>query len=117
MADNKPIYETCDDCGHIFDPSDSRAFLKPEEKKYAHLENSCPACQQMQSGATAWAIWNDCQGIFTCSIFHSKKEAEKILGKDFTRDQEKVVPVRVLVEPEDNWWMRDMHEKEAEKYR
>lgn len=68
------------------------------------------------TGAEAWAVWNDCQGVFTCSVTHSKKEAEAILEKMKAEDC-RVVPVRVIVEPEVNHWYREAAEREQERLR
>lgn len=68
------------------------------------------------TGAEAWAVWNDCQGVFSCSVTHSKKEAEAILEKMKAADC-RVVPVRVIVEPEVNHWYREAAEREQERLR
>lgn len=109
----------CGDCGNWFDTRDARAFVpnwKPGNiEDFKDLESSCPACQQMSDAATAWALWNGCQGVFSCSVFNSRKEA--LDAKGDCEVFEKVVPVRVVVEYEWRWLDRDHCEAEAEKCR
>lgn len=105
---------TCGDCEHLFDTRDDRAFVlnDADKKKYPELHSVCPACNQVSDASKAWAVWNDCQGIFTNAVFNSRAEAMACLAETFTVDQESVVPVRVLVEPEENWWHRAFEERE-----
>lgn len=65
-------------------------------------------------GREAWAVMNDCQDIFACSIRNSKSETEAIAGN---YPEGVVVPVRCYVEPEARHGFRDWSEAEAAKYR
>jgi len=107
--------ETCGRCGHAFDRDDRRGFVPTHRRLYPELTPVCPACHQMSDAAEAWAVWNGCQGIFTCSIFHRRREAEDCLRATFSSASERVVPVRVLIEPEDDWWLREEREREADR--
>ncbi len=101
---------TCDECGHLFDPSDTRAFAYPDAGP------RCAYCWAMTiTGAEAWAVWNNCEGIFTCSVTHTKEEAEAILKRSGCGPDEKVVPVRVLLELEQHRWRREAEERDAAK--
>lgn len=106
---------TCSECGHFFDPADRRGYVPGPEMK--HLEPTCPACWLLRhGGAPAWAVWNNCQGVFACSVFHWKREAEERRQKDFG-GRHNVVPVRVIAEPEGHWWSREAQEREYERMR
>jgi hypothetical protein len=56
----------------------------------------------------AWAIWNNCQGVFTCSVRHRRSECVEIL-KDYP--QGKIVPVTIIVDPPEEWWRRHAYEQ------
>jgi hypothetical protein len=56
-------------------------------------------------GCRAWAWWNACQGIFACSVSWSRKGATK-LADTYAPTGAILVPVRIFVEPEDEWQMR-----------
>ena len=109
----------CGDCGNWFDRRDKRAFVnnwKPgDREEFKDLGQSCPACQQMSAAARAWALWNGCQGVFSCSVFNSRKEAFDAKGD--CEAFEKIVPVRIVVERKDQWFYRDCEEREWEKLR
>jgi hypothetical protein len=60
-------------------------------------------------GYEAWACWNSCQGVFTDQVFHSKADAEAELRK--WEGYDKVVPVRIHIEPESEWEFRDWKER------
>ncbi|MBS9476224.1 hypothetical protein [Ancylobacter radicis] len=63
--------------------------------------------------ANAWAIWNDCNGIFTTEIYDTKAAADAECAKDFwLRAGCRVVPVKVTAEPEDKWHFRDWQERD-----
>ena len=57
----------------------------------------------------AWAIWNGCQGVFTCSVRHRRSECEEIMGE---YDGCKIVPVTVVVDEPSGWWRRHVAEDE-----
>ena len=97
-------FENCDTCGNLYDVNDPRAFTED------HILQ-CPLCKdQFLRGATAWAIWNDCQGVFACSVFHSKSEADAALQEKSWGDA-KVVPVRIYKEREDQTFFREAEER------
>lgn len=103
---------TCGDCGHFFDPADERCFRSDHafyrDPRYRGLGSICPACNQMKDGATAWAVHNDCNGVFT-SMLHATKADADAQAKPLECG---VVPVRVLIEPEDNWDRRDWDDRQ-----
>ena len=71
-----------------------RNFLKAATDKAPEISN-----EQYLRGTPAWAVWNDCQGVFACSVFHSKSEADASLQSRYW-DGAKVVPVRIYTEHE-----------------
>ena len=59
----------------------------------------------------AWAVWNDCNGIF--EVCNRRADAEALLDKEpYQRGRETVVPVVVTVETEDRHWYRERYEDE-----
>lgn len=96
---------TCGECGYFFDPADKRAFLSDDpfyrDPRYRGLGSICSACEQMRRGDKFWAVTNDCNGIF--EVFCGKAAADEAAP---TFPDGKVIPVRVLVEPKDDWWKR-----------
>ena len=91
----------CDHCGHFFDKKDERCCLPGDGDQWGPC---CPACTLMRlHGSEAWAVWNSCNGPFTHTI-GSKEHADECLaesGREAAGDQ--VVPVRIYVEPEEQW--------------
>lgn len=61
----------------------------------------------------AWAIWNNCQGVFTDAVFHWRCEALEVLP-DYGEGA-KVVPVKVIVEDRDRWDCRHYDQDEWDK--
>lgn len=61
----------------------------------------------------AWAIWNECQGVFTDAVFHWRSEAVEAAGR--YGDGAKVVPVKVIVDDEDRWDFRHFDQDEWER--
>ena len=59
---------------------------------------------------TAWALWNSCQGVFTCGVFHSLKEARENVEKHPSEGM-RVVPVTITVDPPAKWMDREMSER------
>jgi hypothetical protein len=104
----------CGECGMIFDARDRRAFVPENAKLYPKLEPVCPACNMINHGAEAWACWNGCQGVFTDAVFNSRAEANA-KKEEWGEAVEKVVPVCVIVEPEDNWFGREIDEETNER--
>jgi hypothetical protein len=103
--------ETCGDCGHFFDPADKRAHI-PSDRSDRRWTPVCPCCATMTlSGDEAWAVWNSCQGVFTCGVAHSRAAAVEKL-KDYDGVADKVIPVRVYAEPEDRRDMREWSERQ-----
>lgn len=93
----------CDQCGHWFLRYDSRAYVS----KTGSFETFCPVCALFVfEHGEAWAIWNDCQGVFPDEVFSRRDEAAAALmapcwdGTDST-----VVAVNVLRVPE--WQVAD----------
>jgi hypothetical protein len=97
----------CVDCDHLFDARDDRGFLP--SKNARDLDPVCPACNQVARGAEAWAVHNDCQGVFEDGIRGRKAETDAIA--EAWNVGAKSVPVRVIVEPEDRHDMRAWSEK------
>jgi hypothetical protein len=94
----------CGECDHFFDPSDKRSFVpNPPDPRYPQL---CPACTiQTLHGREAWAVWNDCNGVFEVHL-----DREDAVGKlpEYPAGAEcKVIPVRVYEESEDRWGLRE----------
>lgn len=109
-------YHKCSDCGFPFDSTDPRCYVPNNADELRKYGAHCAACQILaHEGAPAWALWNDCQGVFACSVFHSRAEARDALKKSGWQN-ETVVPVRVFREREDREWLRNWEEREAEKY-
>jgi hypothetical protein len=106
----------CGDCGHFFDSADKRANL-------AYLGDprfppTCPACSiQTMGGTEAWGLANDCQGLFDETVRGSRKEANAKLDPNYHGMGCKVVPVRIYVEREDRFglrnWLEDQREADA----
>lgn len=93
----------CDECGFMFDQKDKRCSLSTDER----YPNLCPACALMSyRGSTAWAIHNDCQGVFTMAVHSTREAALKELGEPGWNGCV-VAPVRIYVEPKDRWPYRE----------
>ena len=70
----------------------------------------------------AWALWNNCQGVFSCSVFRTKTEADIALAQWHVAAEERggpgsldgiiVVPVKIDVEPKERWFFREAIERE-----
>ena len=107
----------CGDCGHYFDAADRRGHVPRDAADVRRYGKTCPACwQEQHGGAEGWALWNGCQGVFTDAVTHSKADAEALLAKhEYSGVFEKVVPVRIHVERDDNVWRREMAEREREE--
>lgn len=58
----------------------------------------------------AWALWNSCQGVFTCGVFHTLREACEQMEK-YPSEGERVVPVTITVDPPSKWMDREMFER------
>jgi len=101
----------CDDCGHFFDPADGRSRVFKPSELFPNPSRVCPACWLMSCGsAEAWAVHNNCQGVFTCGVATTSAEAEALLQQYPSGCT--VVPVRVIAEPEDRFDIRKWSEKE-----
>lgn len=61
----------------------------------------------------AWAIWNQCQGVFTDAVFHWREDAVKALP-DYGEGAF-VVPVRMTVDNPDDWPKRHWDQDEWER--
>jgi hypothetical protein len=60
-----------------------------------------------------WAVWNDCNGVF--EVHARKRDAQSSIdgmATGYHPDRESVVPVRVYLEPNDDWDFRDRQEDE-----
>lgn len=101
----------CAECGHDFDIRDRRGYVPKDKPDDA----TCPACWlERHEGAPAWAISNDCQGVFACSVFHSKREAVEALAQFGWHDC-RIVPVRVHAETVDGARFREFENAEWER--
>lgn len=85
---------TCIECGFDFDQRDPRAGVfegRPDLSR-------CPACYMLESGRTGWAVWNDCNGIFGCSVRETKESAQERLHTAgyFDPASETVAPVVIV---------------------
>lgn len=77
----------CSECDLFFDPRDRRAF-------FGRGDVQCPACAMGHRGDEAWAVTNDCNGIF--EVVWRRDEAK---GRLSEYDGCYVIPVRVYEEP------------------
>lgn len=91
----------CDWCEHWFDAKDRRAHIPvPPDPRYSPR---CPACTIMSlQGDEAWAISNDCNGIFEVTDTRAQAVAKLV---DYEGADCEVIPVRVYVDES-----RDMRE-------
>lgn len=103
----------CGDCGHFFDSSDKRANLAfPNDPRFSPI---CPACNlQTMKGVEAWALANDCQGLFDETVCGSRKEAAAKLDGMYRDMGCCVVPVRIHIEREDRFGIRNWSEDQRE---
>lgn len=100
----------CRECGHTFSRSDRRGWINRDE-----IENSCcPLCSAMSFGSHAWAIANDCNGVFDTEVYATKAAAEAECAKpEWQSAGCAVVPVIVLRDERgDAEWRRDFEEKQ-----
>ncbi|UGY23772.1 hypothetical protein HU675_0038470 [Bradyrhizobium septentrionale] len=105
----------CEECEHFFDAADPRASVLNTDE----FGPRCPACNiQLHGGTEAWALANDCQGIWGDTIRWTKAEAVELL-KDTHKDTEsRVIPVRVYEEADSyRIELREYREREWEKSR
>lgn len=102
-------FRKCGDCGHFFDGRDDRGFVPPAS---ASLPPACPACNIVSRAAEAWALVNECQGVFVDAVFHSRGDARAAIVLGIHDD---AAPVRVIREPAEGIWLR--HAKAAEDER
>lgn len=104
----------CTQCDHLFDPSDERAFVSEKRPDL----NSCPACTIMGIRSTeAWAVYNGCQGVFTCGVGSSKADAvTRLESGDYEGAGCEVVPVRIVVEPEERRYIREWMERDRAQH-
>lgn len=115
-----PQFIQCGWCDHAFDARDKRGWIPqtwPDDRRY---EPTCPACwMERHGGQEAWALGNNCQGPFVCSVFNTKAEAEELLRREHAYGAAgcKVVPVRVHAELPDNVWRREYEEQDREHQR
>lgn len=104
----------CGWCDHFFDPTDKRSYIPdPPDPRYPPR---CPACTREQlCGDKAWAVWNDCNGVFEVSF--DRRGAVKRL-EEYPQGCS-VIPVRVYAEPRDEWdfiewcWRNEHPDEEA----
>ena len=61
----------------------------------------------------AWAIWNNCQGVFTDAVFHWRSEAMDELAR--YGEGAKVVPVTLTVDAPADWSRRHWDQDEWER--
>jgi hypothetical protein len=105
----------CGECHHFFDPTDKRSF-RPS-RAAADMEPLCPLCAQfLLHGREAWAVWNDCNGIFSDTVRATKTEVEELMKPgpmSYGGVGCEAVPVRVLLEPDDRRDIREHFEATA----
>lgn len=108
---------TCEECGHFFDPSDKRSCMPSE--RFPDMRPCCPACALMNySGAEAWAVANDCNGVFTDTVAQRRADAERTAAQPpFSGDDCKAVPVRIFIDEGEREWLRHGLEDDAERMR
>lgn len=84
----------CQACEMRFDPRDERAGVFSDRPDL----NRCPLCNVLDfRGVRAWAVSNNCQGVFTCGIASSKESAtERLNSGDYDGAGCEVVPVVVI---------------------
>ena len=90
-----PKMLVCHACEMRFDPRDKRAGVFPERPDL----NSCPACSAIENhGCEAWAVWNSCNGVFSCSVAETKERATERLNTAgyFDPTSESVIPVTIV---------------------
>lgn len=67
----------CQACEMRFDPRDERAAVYSDRPDLTR----CPICNVLDfAGLRAWAVSNNCQGVFTCGIAGSKEDATEHLN-------------------------------------
>jgi hypothetical protein len=84
----------CRACDHRFDPRDERARVFPNSPDL----DACPACNAIENqGREAWAVWNSCNGVFSCSVAETKEAAtERLNAGGFDPSSESVIPVVIV---------------------
>lgn len=84
-----------------------------KDARIAELERELTKFHAAQPlrGREMWAIWNSCNGVF--DVTNWRKDALDVIAEAYS-EHETVVPVRVLVEPEDDHDLRHAHEDERE---
>lgn len=89
-----PKMLVCAACENRFDPRDDRAAIFPDSPTL----NACPACNTLRRGRAAWAVWNSCNGVFSCSVAETKESATARLNSAgyFDKASESVVPVVIV---------------------
>jgi len=97
----------CRSCDNDFPSSDRRAFFHPARPDLA----TCPLCHVLGQGSPAWAIANDCNGIFETEIYSTKAAAVAECAKPNWQGDE-VIAVTVIRVPNDETWRRDYEERD-----
>lgn len=105
-------------CDCFFDRADKRAWLGDRDLVFSP---TCPACQiATLGGREAWAVTNDCNGIFCDAIAETRAEARELAAQDpYASAGCYVVPVRVYEEPDDHYrtmreWVESQRDHEAD---
>jgi hypothetical protein len=72
--------KVCGACDHFFDSSDKRHYRGMNDRRYLPR---CPACTiETLNGNEAWALRNDCQGLWDDSVRYTRAEAQELLEKN-----------------------------------
>tara|TARA_R110002110_G_scaffold64634_3_gene178562 strand:+ start:4920 stop:5267 length:348 start_codon:yes stop_codon:yes gene_type:complete len=111
---------TCAECNHTFDPDDPRACIDKREvtaeMDFPKQDPLCPLCAyQMIGGLEAWAVANDCNGIFGDTIRRTRSEVEALLQpgpQSYGGVGCEAIPVRVYRERQDRIEIRAFNEGE-----
>jgi hypothetical protein len=103
----------CDQCGHWFLRSDERSYVS----RSGEFETFCPVCSLFVfEHGEAWAIWNDCQGVFTGDVYDRRGEAAaELMAPHWDGTNSIVVPVSVLRVPKWHEAARHFDERAFEK--
>lgn len=97
----------CWSCDNDFPTSDSRSFV-PTAAPYLA---TCPLCHALSRSAPAWAIANDCNGIFETEVYSTKAAAIAECAKPNWQGDE-VIAVTIIRVPADDIWRREYQERD-----
>lgn len=103
----------CGECEHWFLRFDQRADAWLDHPEW---EPRCAVCALFAHGhGDAWAVFNDCQGVFSNMVFWSRAEAARAAAEPENVEADcYVAPVQVIREPEWRVSAREFEERERE---